>query len=103
MPGLGSSLQSPVFRAHPMTDTSLILYTTTLCGDCWRVKTVLRTMGVAYREVDILKDTDGGEEMVRRSGQRHVPTLVFPDGTVLANPENLLLLEHLARLLESQS
>ncbi len=76
-----------------MTETQIVLYTTTLCPDCWRVKSVLRKLGVAYVEVDILKDPEGGEEMVRRSGQRHVPTLVLPDGSVLVEPDNLTLVE----------
>ena len=76
-----------------MTETQIVLYTTTLCPDCWRVKSVLRKLGVAYVEVDILKDPERGEEMVGRSGQRHVPTLVLPDGSVLVEPDNLTLVE----------
>lgn len=76
-----------------MTEAQVVLYTTTLCPDCWRVKSVLRKLGVEYVEVDILKDPEGGEEMVRRSGQRHVPTLVLPDGSVLVEPDNLTLVE----------
>jgi len=82
-----------------MTEPTIVLYTTTLCPDCWRVKSVLAKLGMAYREVDILKDPEGGEEMVRRSGQRHVPTLVLPDGAVLVEPDNLTLLEAIAPLL----
>lgn len=82
-----------------MTETQIVLYTTTLCPDCWRVKSVLRKLGVAYVEVDILKDPEGGEEMVRRSGQRHVPTLVLPTGVVLVEPDNLTLIEKVAPLI----
>ncbi len=82
-----------------MTEPTIVIYTTTLCPDCWRVKSVLAKLGMAYREVDILKDPEGGEEMVRRSGQRHVPTLVLPDGAVLVEPDNLTLLEAIAPLL----
>ncbi|HRW48935.1 MAG TPA: glutaredoxin family protein [Caldilinea sp.] len=82
-----------------MTEPTIVLYTTTLCPDCWRVKSVLAKLGMAYGEVDILKDPEGGEEMVRRSGQRHVPTLVLPDGAVLVEPDNLTLLEAIAPLL----
>lgn len=82
-----------------MNETSIVLYTTTLCPDCWRVKSVLRKLGVTYVEVDILKDPEGGEDMARRSGQRHVPTLVLPDGTVLIEPDNLTLIETVAPLI----
>ena len=83
-----------------MDSTTLDLYTTTLCPDCWRVKTVLRKLGLPFREIDILADPEGGEEMVRRSGQRRVPTLVFADGAVLVEPDNLTLFAHAAPLLE---
>lgn len=79
------------------------LYTTTLCPDCWRVKAVLRTLGTPFREIDILVDLEGGEEMVRRSGQRHVPTLIFPDGSILVEPDNRTLLTHLASLLDKDT
>ena len=82
-----------------MTEAQVVLYTTTLCPDCWRVKNVLRKLGVAYVEVDILKDPEGGEEMVRRSGQRHVPTLILPDGAVLVEPDNFALIEKVAPLI----
>lgn len=83
-----------------MNRAAIDLYTTTLCPDCWRVKTVLRTLDVPFREIDILTDLEGGEEMVRRSGQRHAPTLVFADGSILVEPDNLTLLTRLAPLLE---
>lgn len=79
----------------------LLLYTTSLCPDCWRVKTVLSKLGVAYQEIDILQDAEGAEEMVRRSGQRHVPTLILPDGAVLVEPDNLTLLQKVLPLAPS--
>lgn len=84
---------------HAMID----LYTTTLCPDCWRVKSVLRKLGAPFREIDILTDLEGGEEMVRRSGQRHVPTLIFADGSILVEPDNLTLVAHLTPLLEQDA
>ncbi|GIK73856.1 MAG: NrdH-redoxin [Chloroflexota bacterium] len=83
-----------------MSRAAIDLYTTTLCPDCWRVKTVLHKLGAPFREIDILTDPEGGEEMVRHSGQRYVPTLIFPDGSILVEPDNLTLLAHLAPQLE---
>ncbi|MFO7633679.1 MAG: glutaredoxin domain-containing protein [Caldilinea sp.] len=83
-----------------MRDTRLTLYTTSFCPDCWRVKAVLRKLDVPFREIDILTDPDGDEEMVRRSGQRHVPTLIFSDGSILVEPDNLTLLKQVAPLID---
>ena len=61
----------------------------------------LSKLGVAYQEIDILQDAEGAEEMVRRSGQRHVPTLILPDGAVLVEPDNLTLLQKVMPLAPS--
>lgn len=83
-----------------MTAAPLLIYTTSLCADCWRVKAVLRKLGLPFVEIDILAAPEQGEEMVQRSGQRRVPTVILPDGAVLVEPDNLTLVTHLAPLLE---
>lgn len=69
------------------TDAIIVMYTTSWCSDCQRAKYVLDEYGVAYREVDVERDA-AGMAFVRRvnGGRRTVPTLVFPDGTLLVEP-----------------
>lgn len=86
-----------------MTAAPTLIYTTSLCADCWRVKTVLRKLGAPFVEVDILVTPEQGEEMVRRSGQHRVPTLILPDGVVLVEPDNLTLVTRLAPFLEQMA
>lgn len=65
----------------------LTMYTTTWCGYCRRLKSQLDREGVAYTEVDIERDPDSAQLVMSvNGGNQTVPTLVFPDGSALANP-----------------
>lgn len=63
------------------------MYTTTWCPDCLRAKRVFKSAGVPFRDVNIERHPDGAA-LVRRlnSGMQSVPTIVFPDGSVLVEP-----------------
>ncbi len=53
-------------------------------------------MKVRYAEVDITKDSDAVQlVMDLNRGHRSVPTLVFPDGSVLTEPKTVALVEKL--------
>ena len=53
----------------------IIMYTTSWCPDCWRAKLFLRERKVAYREVNVDKDPDAEELVLRvNDGRRKVPT-----------------------------
>lgn len=65
----------------------LIMYTTSWCGYCVRLKRVLDQEGLAYSEVNIELDPAAAEFVMQvNGGNRTVPTLLFPDGTALTNP-----------------
>ena len=71
---------------HNMTPL-LTMYTTTWCGFCARLKAQLHREGIEYAEVDIERDESAAELVMNvNGGNQTVPTLVFPDGTVLTNP-----------------
>lgn len=64
-----------------------IMYTTSWCGYCRRLKSQLARAGIELTEVDIERDPTAAAvvEQVNR-GNRTVPTVVFADGTALTNP-----------------
>ena len=63
------------------------MYTTQWCGYCARLKTVLKSVGVSYDEVDIEQDAAAAEFVGSVNGGNHVvPTLKFADGSTLTNP-----------------
>jgi mycoredoxin len=72
------------------------MYTTQWCPDCWRAKQVMDSLKVAYTEIDISHDPDAIELVMKLNrGNRSVPTLVFPDGSVLTEPRTTVLVEKL--------
>ena len=65
----------------------LVMYTTTWCGYCVRLKRFLDAEGLPYREVNIELDPEAAAFVMGvNGGNRTVPTLLFPDGTALTNP-----------------
>ncbi len=65
------------------------MYGTTWCPDCVRAKQVFLKHNIAYDWINIEQDA-AGRSMVEKlnRGQRRVPTIVFPDGSVLVEPSN---------------
>jgi mycoredoxin len=79
------------------TAGEILFYATSWCGDCRRAKRVFAELGVAYRYVDIEHDPAAAAVVMRlNQGMRRVPTIVFPDGSVLAEPPDHVLAAKLA-------
>ncbi len=81
-----------------MAETQLVVYGTTWCGATRRCRSTLESCGIAYRWVDIDQDSEAGRfvEQVNR-GYRSVPTIVFPDGSILVEPSDEQLRRKLGR------
>jgi mycoredoxin len=76
----------------------LVMFTTTWCGYCVRLKRFLDREGIAYREVNIEDDPDAAEFVMNvNGGNRTVPTLRFPSGSALTNPSPAEIVAELAR------
>ena len=86
-----------------MSDTTktdgILFYSTTWCGDCRRSRKVFDAMGVSYTDIDIEEHPEAAE-IVRKlnRGAQSVPTILFPDGTILVEPSNAILERKLATL-----
>jgi mycoredoxin len=66
---------------------SVVMYSTTWCGYCRRLKTLLDRDGIAYSEVNIETDPASASFVEQANGgNQTVPTVLFPDGTVATNP-----------------
>jgi len=57
-------------------EKGITIYTTPTCLFCKSAKEDLDRKGIKYKEVDVSKDVEGLEEMVRISGKRLVPVMV---------------------------
>jgi mycoredoxin len=70
-----------------MTNAALTVYTTSWCGFCHRLMTVLKCNGISYDAVDIEQDPAAAEFVsLVNGGNRTVPTVKFADGSTLTNP-----------------
>ena len=76
--------------------TAIRMYTTSWCPDCWRAKQVMQSMKVTFEEININEDEDAIDLVMRlNNGHRRVPTIVFPDGSVLTEPTTSSLVKKL--------
>ena len=72
------------------------MYATAWCGDCFRAKRFLDTHDIAYDYIDINANPEGARIVEQtNNGSRSVPTIVFPDGSVLVEPSDRQLADKL--------
>jgi mycoredoxin len=74
----------------------IVIYGTSWCGGSRRSRLLLDRYGIPYQWVDIDQDEQAGKLVERlNQGYRSVPTIVWPDGSMLTEPSE----EELARKL----
>ncbi len=67
-------------------EPKIIVYTTSWCGDCRRLKSQLKDHGISYEERDIEQnERDYKTMMTYTNGKRVIPT-VDVGGQILINP-----------------
>jgi len=72
------------------------MYGTMWCGDCFRARAFFDRNGVPYEWVDISSDAADLEYVMQvNNGMRSVPTILFPDGSILTEPNRHELAEKL--------
>lgn len=72
-----------------MAYTDITVYGTYLCPDCRRSKQFLGEHQIPYHWVDVEEDKEGERVVLEKNGgKRIIPTIVFPDGSFLAEPTN---------------
>jgi thioredoxin reductase (NADPH) len=78
------------------TGTGITLYGAHWCPDCRRSKAFLSDQRIAYTYVDIEEHPDAIEIVNElNDGKQIIPTIVFPDGSHVAEPTNEELAEKL--------
>lgn len=78
------------------TNQQIIMYTTSWCPDCHRSKHFLDENDITYIEHDVEEDKQALAFVLQvNNGNRVVPTIVFPDGSIHAEPPNSVLAEKL--------
>lgn len=68
-------------------EKTIVVYGTTWCYDCRLTRAFFDQYHIPYRWVDINRDADGRAFVEKvNHGNRSVPTIVFPDGSLLVEP-----------------
>ena len=79
-----------------MTEATITVYGADWCGDCRRTKKFLTEQNIPFNWVNTDEDPQA-EALVRNMnhGKRIIPTVIFEDGSFLAEPSNQQLAEKL--------
>jgi mycoredoxin len=81
---------------------SIIIFTTNWCGDCRRARRFCDENNIIYQWINIDKDQQAEQVVLKiNKGMRSVPTIIFPDGSILVEPTNSALAEKLNILRDS--
>jgi len=69
-----------------MADT-IIIYATSWCWSSKRARAVIEKNNIPFQWIDIDDDDSAGKIVMEiNHGNRSVPTIVFPDGSILVEP-----------------
>ena len=79
-----------------MLDGGIRLYGAAWCSDCKRAKKFFGEHRVVYEFIDVESDAEGLRIVEETNkGKRIIPTIFFPDGSILVEPSNAELAEKL--------
>jgi glutaredoxin 3 len=58
------------------------VFTTLICAYCVRAKMLLKAKGVAYEEIDVSRDHEMRDWLVKTTGQRTVPQIFINEESI---------------------
>ena len=72
---------------YTLTPSQIVMYATEYCSDCVRAKKFFEAHNIPYLRVGLEGNADATEFVMQvNNGYRSVPTIIFPDGSVLVEP-----------------
>lgn len=76
-------------NGQPDTAPSITMYGAGWCGDCRRAKAFFGEQRIHYNYIDIEQHPEAIHEVERiNQGMRSIPTIIFPDGSILVEPSD---------------
>jgi thioredoxin reductase (NADPH) len=79
-----------------LQEKQILVYSTVWCPDCKRAKRFFGEQRVPYVNIDIEQDPEAMAYVEKvNNGMRIIPTIFFPDGSILAEPSNAELAKKL--------
>jgi len=72
---------------HTLIPSQIVMYTTEYCSDCIRAKKLFESNNIPHIRIGLEGNEDATEFVLQvNNGYRSVPTIVFPDGSILVEP-----------------
>ena len=72
---------------YTLSPSQIVMYSTEYCPDCHRARKFFETNNIPYMRVNLEGNAEATEFVMQvNNGYRSVPTIVFPDGSVLVEP-----------------
>lgn len=72
---------------YTLTPTQIVMYATEYCSDCHRAKKFFEANNIPHLRINLEGDREATEFVMRvNNGMRSVPTIIFPDGSILVEP-----------------
>jgi mycoredoxin len=72
---------------YNMNPSQIVMYSTETCSDCHRAKAFFEANGIKYLRIGLEGNEEATEFIMNvNAGHRSVPTIIFPDGSVLIEP-----------------
>ena len=72
---------------HTLAPAQIVMYTTEYCADCLRAKKFFEANNIPHIRVGLEGNEEATEFVIRvNNGYRSVPTIIFPDGSILVEP-----------------
>ena len=67
--------------------TQIVMYTTEYCSDCIRAKKFFEANNIPHLRIGLEGNSEATEFVIQvNNGYRSVPTIIFPDGSILVEP-----------------
>lgn len=73
---------------YSLNPAQITIYTTEYCSDCMRAKAFFDANDISYMRVGLEGNAEATDFVIKlNNGYKSVPTIVFPDGSVLVEPD----------------
>lgn len=74
------------------------IYTSAMCGFCFAAKRLLKQKGISFSEIDVGRDPEKRQEMMRRANGRHTVPQIFVGDSHVGGCDDLYALDRAGKL-----
>ena len=72
---------------YTLNPSQIVMYTTAYCVDCLRAKKFFEANNIPYLNIGLEGNQEATQFVMQvNHGFQSVPTIIFPDGTILVEP-----------------